>query len=103
MIQIVFMTITIKKIEILFKKTRKIILIIMIMIIRNQKSISSTHYFLLNIYINFIKRFINRVINFFDISNKIVKRNFQKKLRKKFQTHSRLFFQKLVRLLSKHI
>ena len=67
------------------QKIQKIILIIIIIIIRNQKSTLSTHYFLLNIYIIFIKRFINLAINFFNISNKNVERNFRKKFRENFR------------------
>ena len=73
-------------------RIRRIILIIMIMIIRNQKLISSTRYFLLSTYIIFIKKFINLAISFFDILNKIIKRTFQRKFRRKFQIHCRLFF-----------
>lgn len=84
-------------------KIQKIILIIIIMIIRNLKLTLLIRYFLLNTYIIVIKRFINFVISSFDILSKIVKRNFQRKFRRKFQIHYRLFFQKLMLLLSKHI
>ena len=62
----------------MFRKTRKIISIIIIMIIRNQKSILSTRHLLLNIHIIIIKKFTNFAISFFNILNKLLKEIFER-------------------------
>ena len=89
--------IIIKIIKILFKKMRirRIILIIMIMIIRNQKLVSLTRYFLLSTYIIFIKRFINFVLNSFNISNKTVKKKFREGFEENFRFIINCFFLKI--------
>ena len=79
----------------IFRGTRKIILIIIIMIIQNQKLISLTRYLLSSNFIIYIKKFINLAISSFDILNRIIKRNFREKFRRKFWIYYRFFFLKI--------